>query len=186
MIHAHTHHECAATNAAIAPPMPPPPRHAGCSTIMRCVCMNHVQLSSLAGINRSSASSNRGTLLPQTSRLMLSGVEGAGARTILGGSENHSPSLEAHSSVSVSIRGRASRLGVRESRVRGGAASWPNLAAVAVCGGVQECNLVARVGTGVGVVGAWADTGLICQIAHWPRARGRKEFFSKETLERKY
>ena len=38
------------------------------------------------------------------------------------------------------------RSGVRESRVRDGAAPWPSLAAVAVCGGLQECNLTARVG----------------------------------------
>ena len=36
--------------------------------------------------------------------------------------------------------------GVRESRARGGAASWAGLAAVAVCGGVQKLNLASRVG----------------------------------------
>ena len=60
-----------------------------CSTIMRCVCLTHVQLSSFASINHSSASSIRGTLLPQTSRAMLSGVGGSGALTILGKSGNH-------------------------------------------------------------------------------------------------
>ena len=62
-------------------------------------------------------------------------------------------SLEAHSSVRLHQRS-----GVRESRVRGGAASWPSLAAVAVCGGVQECNLAARVGCE-----AWADSPAIGQ-----------------------
>ena len=37
--------------------------------------------------------------------------------------------------------------------MRDGAASWPSLAAVAVCGGMQECNLAARVGCE-----AWADS----------------------------
>ena len=40
---------------------------------------------------------------------------------------------------------------MRESRVRGGAATWPSLAAVAVCGGMQKRNdLAAR---------AWAVGG---------------------------
>ena len=42
-------------------------------------------------------------------------------------------SLEAHSSDRLHQRS-----GVQESRVRGGAASWPSLAAVVVCGGVQS------------------------------------------------
>ena len=46
-------------------------RSVHCSTIMRCVCMNHVQLSSLIGINRSSASSNNGNFKAN----VLSGVE---------------------------------------------------------------------------------------------------------------
>ena len=70
-----------------------------CSTIMGCVCMNHVQLSSFAGINRPSASSNRGTLLPQTSRHILSGVEGSGAHIILGDYLKIISPLEAHSRV---------------------------------------------------------------------------------------
>ena len=45
---------------------------------------------------------------------------------------------------------------VRESCARGGAAIWPNLAAVAVCGGVRGCNLAARVGRE-----AWADAPAI-------------------------
>ena len=65
-------------------------------------------------------------------------------------------SLEAHSSDRL-----YQRSGVRELRVRGDAASWASLAAVAVCGGVQECNLAARVGCE-----AWTDSHL---LAHWPR-----------------
>ena len=56
---------------------------------------------------------------------------------------------------------------MRESRVRGGAASWPSLAAVAVCGGLQECNLAARVGWE-----AWADSPAIaCALATGFNAR---------------
>ena len=93
-------------------------------------------------------------------------------------------SLEAHSS------GRLhQRSGVRESRMRGGAASWPSLAAVAVCGGVQECNLAARVGSGVRAACAWAaltrdpgPPGRLPHVACWPRAtgprcRGKKRVF---------
>ena len=36
--------------------------------------------------------------------------------------------------------------GVRESRARGGAASWASLAAVAGCGGVRERIFAVRVG----------------------------------------
>jgi len=50
---------------------------------------SHVQLSSFVSINHSSASSIQGTLLPQTSKAMLSGVDGLGALTILGKSGNH-------------------------------------------------------------------------------------------------
>ena len=46
--------------------------------------------------------------------------------------------------------------GVRESRVRGGAAIWPSLAAVAACGGVRECNFAARLERE-----AWADAPAI-------------------------
>ena len=48
---------------------------------------------------------------------------------------------------------------MRESRVRGGAASWPSLAAVAVCGGLQECNL--NLAARVRVRGVWADSPAI-------------------------
>ena len=51
--------------------------------------------------------------------------------------------------------------------MRGGAASWPSLAAVAVCGGagVPILSRVARGARGVG-----ADSPVTC---HWARARGR-------------
>ena len=89
---------------------------------------------------------------------MQSGVEGSAAHVILGGSEIIS-SLEAHSS------GRLFTVRVRESRVRGGAASLGQVwRAVAVCGGLQECSLTARVAVrGVG--------GLTCR---WPRDRGKR------------
>ena len=46
--------------------------------------------------------------------------------------------------------------GVRESRARGGAASWASLAAVALCGGAQGCNSAERAGCE-----AWADSPTI-------------------------
>ena len=109
-----------------------------CSTFMRCVhesCAAIIicRYQSLIGIKHSGHAAASNFKAP-----MLSGVEGSGAHTILGGSENHfhPPRLQAHAS------GRLhQRSGVRESRVRGGAASWPSLVAAAVCGGVQECNV---------------------------------------------
>ena len=64
------------------------------------------------------------------------------------------------------------RSGMRESRVRGGAASWPSLAAVAVCGGVQEYNLTARV-----VCEAWAGSPA---IGHGPEGKGAFSEFLKQ------
>ena len=55
---------------------------------------------------------------------------------------------------------------MRESRVRGGAASWASLAAVAVCGGAQGCNSAERAGCE-----AWVDSPA---IATGPE---KKEFF---------
>ena len=45
-----------------------------------------------------------------------------------------------------STRHQTSRL--RESRVRGGAASWASLAAAAVCGGVPRENAISRRASG--------------------------------------
>ena len=47
-------------------------------------------------------------------------------------------------SLRCALVGRAGIARARRPR-RGGAASWPSFAAVAVCGGVQECNIAARV-----------------------------------------
>ena len=56
--------------------------------------------------------------------------------------------------------------GVRETRVRGGAAIWPSLAAMARCGGgVRECNLAARVGRLRAL-----SRGVGGRTCHWPRA----------------
>ena len=68
-----------------------------------------------------------------------------------------------------STRHQTSRL--RESRVRGGAASWASLAAVAVCGGAQGCNSAERAGCE-----AWADSPA---IATGPE---KKEFFASTWL----
>ena len=95
-------------------------------------------------------SSIRGTLLPQPSRPMLSGVEVSGAHTILGGSENRFVPRGSLKCPSPSEVGRA---GIARARRRGHPASWPSLAAVAVCGGVQECSLAVRVGCE-----AWEDS----------------------------
>ena len=73
-------------------------------------------------------------------------------------------SLEAHSSDRLHQRS-----GVRAiARVRGGAASWPSLAAVAEFGGVQECNLRRAWGARRG------RTHLPLATAHGPE---EKEFF---------
>ena len=63
-------------------------------------------------------------------------------------------SLEAHSSVRLHQRS-----GVGQSRVRGGAASWPSLAAVAVYGGVREC--ISRRAWGLQCE-AWVDSPHTC------------------------
>ena len=67
----------------------------------------------------------------------------------------------------VSVRDRA----CGNSRVHGGAATWPSLAAVAVCGGVQKRNIATRVGCeacrALGALG-----GLTCHCA-LPLATGQ-------------
>ena len=59
--------------------------------------------------------------------------------------------------------------GVRESRVRGGAATRPSLAAVAVCGGLQKRNLATRAGRD-----ARGLSGLTCH-GHGPERPRKKE-----------
>ena len=95
--------------------------------VKRCVRRKHVQLSSFSDINHSSASGIQGTRLPQTSRPMLSGVEGSGALTILGViSESSIPRVQADKSCERGTRARARR------RPRG-----CRSAAAGVCAGVS-------------------------------------------------
>ena len=79
------------------------------------------------------------------------------------GGSGHQIILERGSHTFVSIRHRA--CGIRESRVRGGAATRPSLAAVAVCGGVQKRNLATRAGRE-----AWADKLGLTVLSHTCRS----------------
>ena len=56
-----------------------------------------------------------------------------------------------------------------KSRVRGGATTWPNLAAVAVCGGMQKRNLTTRAGVQLQGPGG-LTTVTPARLADWPRA----------------
>ena len=66
---------------------------------------------------------------------------------------------------------------MREPRVRGGAAFWPSLTALIVWGGVQECNLAARVGCE-----AWADSPAIGHGLEEKRNDSIQEFLVSRDL----
>ena len=117
----------------------------------------------------------QGTLLPQTSRPMLSGVEGSGARSNTG-CFGHQIILERPA-----LLGRLHQTsGVRESRVRGGAAIWPSGGrGGALRRGVRECNLAAR--------RAWgARRGRTADRTHLPLAgpQAKKSFLRSSSTRR--